>query len=67
MANPKWPIKSVNFRPTTGGVECTMRTHYNGVDLSVSVVRENDKKAEKEANHLLKEKVNQRKSLERRK
>lgn len=67
MANPEWPIKSVNFRPVSGGVECTMRTHYNGVDLSVSIVRDDDNQAEKEAKRLLTEKVKQRKRLEGRK
>jgi uncharacterized protein with PIN domain len=63
MSNPEWPAIAVNFRTVTAGVECTMRTHYDRVDLSVSEIGEDIKKAEREAWRQLGRKVAQRAEL----
>lgn len=60
MANPVWPDKSVNFRSIAEGVECTMRTSVDGVDLSVSEVADDNSQAEKAAKRAIDKKARQR-------
>jgi hypothetical protein len=63
MSNPVWPDKSVSYVTVSNGVECTMKTHYGGVDLSVSEIADTEEKAERDARVAIARKVSQRKSF----
>lgn len=60
----EWPEISMNFRPVSGGVECTMRTTYKEVILSVSETGVDTAQAESRARRALSRKVADRKSFE---
>lgn len=62
--NPVWPQVNVNYRPVTVGVECIMSTYFNGVDVSVAVIRSDTKSAERAAKADLTKKVKQRMAFE---
>lgn len=64
MTNPMWPNVGVNFMSVTDGVECTMKTYYNGVDLSVSVVGITPGVAEKLARQEMRKKIGKRRSFD---
>ena len=56
---PIWPDRSVNYRSVTGGVECTMKTHYRGIDIGVHEIGETIKDAETAARNSLTKKIRQ--------
>jgi hypothetical protein len=60
---PQWPNKTVNFIGVSEGVECTMKTFYNGVVLSVSEIGEDVDESEQLARKALDNKVRQRKAF----
>lgn len=64
MSYPVWPATSMNFSGNSAGVECTMRTSYDNVNLSASETGDTPDKAEKAARLALSRAVAQRKSFE---
>lgn len=62
MAYPQWPSVSENYRAVSGGVECTMGTHYD-IDLSVSEIGDTTERAFAKARQAIGKKVAQRRSF----
>jgi hypothetical protein len=63
MTNPVWPSVGINFRAVTNGVECTMRTYYDGIDMSVCETGEDTSDSERKARIGLSKKIARRRNV----